>query len=207
VDGGVVNRINAFRVDAVRAPVMGSITPTMGFKNTTLAFTLSGTNFQTGTGQTSVTIVDDASGTNVAATIFSVTPTKIIGTFTIPAGTPAGKYRLELATTDGGTISSDDAFSVNYLPLPTISSLMPSTGNRDTAVQFTLKGRDFLDGGTFVKLRTSGTTIHGVLSSVNSTTITGTFTIPNAAATGSYRLDVYTVSGGVNSRINAFIVK
>ncbi|HII99300.1 MAG TPA: PKD domain-containing protein [Methanoregula sp.] len=207
VDGGVVNRINAFRVDAVKAPVMGSITPTTGSKNTTVAFTLTGANFQTDPGQTSVAIVDDTSGTNLAATIYSVTSTKIIGSFTIPAGTPAGKYRLELATTDGGTVTKADAFTVNYLPLPTITSLLPASGNRGSTVQFTLKGRDFLDGGTFVNLRAPGNAINGVISSVNSTTIIGNFTIPGAAATGSYRLDVYTVGGGINSRTNAFTVK
>ncbi|HII99299.1 MAG TPA: hypothetical protein HA272_08645 [Methanoregula sp.] len=207
VDGGVVNRINAFRVDAVKAPTMTSITPATGSKNTTVAFTLTGANFQTDPGQTSVAIVDDTSGTNLAATIYSVTPAKIIGSFTIPAGTPPGKYRLELATTEGGTVIKSDAFTVNYLPLPTISSLMPASGNRGSIVKFTLKGRDFLDGGTFVNLRAPGNAINGVLSSVNSTTIIGNFTIPGAAATGLYRLDVYTVGGGINSRTNAFTVK
>jgi len=45
-----------------------------------------------------------------------------------------------------------------------------------------------------------------VVSSANSTTIIGNFTIPAGAAAGSYRLDVFTVGGGINSRINAFVV-
>jgi len=62
------------------------------------------------------------------------------------------------------------------------------------------------DGGTFVNLRAPGNAINGVVSSANSTTIIGNFTIPAGAATGSYRPDVYTVGGGINSRMNAFTV-
>lgn len=204
-DGGVVNRLNAFRIDAVNPPVISSLTPTTGAKGSTTAFTLTGSNFMSAE-RTSVLLVDDVSGTAVLADKMSTLPTKIIGSFTIPATAPPGKYRLELSTTDGGTAKRNDAFTVNYRSLPVISSITPSFGARNTNVSFTLKGDNFADGGTIVRLRTPGTTINSSALSVNTTLITGNFPIPAAAATGSYRLDVFTLDGGFNSRINAFVV-
>jgi PKD repeat protein len=205
LDGGVVNKVNAFRVDTVPMPAITSITPTSGTKNSVVAFTIAGTNFQTD-GRTSVRILDDVSATQLATMLYSVVPAKIVGSVAIPSTVPAGKYRLEVTTADGGTVSKYEAFTVNYMPLPTITSITPASGFQNSTVPFTLIGKDFLDGGTVVRLRTTGSTLNATLTSVNTTTILGSFTIPAGTPAGPYRLDVITNGGGFSSRINAFTV-
>jgi len=205
LDGGVGKRINAFRVNAVSAPAITSITPTTGSKNSVVAFTIRGANFQQA-GQTSVRIIDDVSGTVPPTALYSVAPAKIIGSFTIPANVPSGKYRLEVTTADGGRVSKNEAFTINYLALPVITSITPATGARGQDVNFTLRGNNYVDGGTIVRLRTWGSTINATVYNANSTVLLGSFPIPDGAPTGPYRLDVITLGGGFSSRIAGYTV-
>ncbi len=203
VDGGTVSRRNAFRADAVKPPVIGSLTPSTGAKGSVTAFTLTGSNFMAAE-KTTVRVSDDVTGTELATDLFSVTQTKIIGSFTIPASAPSGKYRLTVSTTDGGETTRSEAFTVSYLERPVIGTLTPATGARNSNIAFTLTGDNFVDGGTIVRMRTFGSTINATALSVNTTKITGEFPIPADAGTGAYRLDVITQGGGFNSKLNAF---
>ncbi|MGA7797131.1 MAG: IPT/TIG domain-containing protein, partial [Methanoregula sp.] len=204
IDGGTVWKPAAITVNQFPAPSITSITPAAGTKNSTVLFTLAGTNFEPV--GTSVTIVEDTSGTVMNATLISVTPGSIVGNVTIPGSVPAGLYRLQVTTVDGGTVSKPQAFTVNYLPLPVITTLAPATGYRNTTVSFALTGNYFLNGGTTVMLRTVGTTLPVSTTFVNTTTIQGSFIIPSDAPTGSYTMYVITTGGGFNSKPNAFKV-
>jgi len=204
-DAGSASRYNAIRVEAVKPPVIGTLAPSTGAKGSVTAFTLTGSNFMAAE-KTTVRVIDDVSGTELATDLFSVTPTKIIGSFTIPASAPSGKYRLTVSTTDGGATTKSEAFTVSYLQRPVIGSLVPSTGARNSNVAFTLTGDNFADGRTIVRMRTFGSTINATALSVNTTKITGEFPIPAGAVTGTYRLDVITMGGGFNSRMNAFTI-
>ena len=204
IDGGTVWKPAAITVNQFPAPSITSITPAAGTKNGPVLFTLAGTNFEPV--GTSVTIVEDTSGTVMNATLISVTPGSIVGNVTIPGSVPAGLYRLQVTTVDGGTVSKPQAFTVNYLPLPVITTLAPATGYRNTTVSFTLTGNYFLNGGTTVMLRTVGTTLPASTTFVNTTTIQGSFIIPSDAPTGSYTMYVITTGGGFNSKPNAFKV-
>ena len=206
LDGGTAWKPAAFTVKQFPTPTITSITPATGTKGSPVAFTLTGTNFEPA--GTSVTLNEDTSGTVLNATLISVTPGTIVGTFTIPATVPASLYRLQVTTKDGGVVSKLQAFTVNYLPLPVMTSLIPATGSLNTTVPFTLTGNYFLNGGTVVMLRTVGTTINATpyLTWVNTTTIQGSFAIPNTAETGPYSLYVITTGGGFNSTSNAFTV-
>ncbi|MDP3564229.1 MAG: PKD domain-containing protein, partial [Methanoregula sp.] len=220
VDGGTVPVANAFTVNAVPTPTIGTITPGFGNKNSVVAFTLTGTNFELNN-RTTVTMVDDTSGTELGTSLLSVTSTKIIGSVTIPTSAPAGKYRLQVSSIDGGTVNKLQTFTVNAMQTPVITSIAtipvttPPSGYLNTTVPFTLKGNNFLDGGTIVRLRATGSTINATISSVTATgsavpgsdTITGTFFIGSNNATGLYRLDVITNGGGFSSKQNAFTVQ
>ena len=197
-DGGTVWKAPAFTVSNFPAPTITSITPATGTKGSPVAFTLVGTNFELA--GTSVNIIEDTSGTVLNTTLISVTPTKIVGNFTIPANVPASLYRLQVATADGGVVSKIQAFTINYLPLPVMTTLTPNSGYLNGPVPFTLTGNNFLDGGTTVTLRTVGTTITASTTSVNTTTVLGSFPIPLSAGTGPYTLYVVTTGGGFNSR-------
>jgi len=203
-DGGTTSRLNAFQVRAIQPPTIGTITPDTGARGIAVAFTLTGTNFQSD--KTSVRIMDVVTGTETYMDVFSVTPTKIIGRFSIPANAPPGRYLLEVTSADGGTTRKNAAFTVTHMQLPVITSITPAEGFRNSTTAFVLKGSNFIESGTTVRLRTFGTTIASSLTSVNATTAIGSFTIPANATTGSYRLDVIT-AGGFKSRQNAFTVK
>jgi hypothetical protein len=207
INGGTsLVKTGAMTVAQFPAPIITSITPATGTKGSPVAFTLAGTNFEPA--GTAVTLNEDTSGTVLNTTLISVTPTTIVGNFTIPTNVPASLYRLEVTTKDGGVVSKLQAFTVTYLPLPTITTLTPATGSLNTTIPFTLTGNYFLNGGTVVMLRTVGTTINATpyLTWVNITTIQGSFVIPNTAVTGSYTLYVITTGGGFNSKPGAFTV-
>ena len=104
LDGGMIWKPAAFTVAQFPTPTITSITPATGTKGSPVAFTLVGTNFEPA--GTSVTLNEDTSGTVLNATLISVTPTTIVGNFTIPATVPASLYRLQVTTVDGGTVSS-----------------------------------------------------------------------------------------------------
>jgi hypothetical protein len=207
LDGGVVNKPNALKINNFMAPTIATITPSTGSKGSTVAFTIVGNNFQN-LEKTSVRIVDDTSGTVAPVMLYSVISNKIIGNVIIPAGAPSGKYRLEVTTADGGVVSKNEAFTITAQPLPTITSITPTSAYQNSTVSFTLKGKDFQQGGTVVKLRAVGTTINATVSSISSdlTTATGTFDVPYNSATGLYRLDVITTNGGFASKMGAFTV-
>ena len=221
VDGGTVWNTTAFTVKTFPAPIISSITPNTGTKNSVVAFTLYGNNFEPA--GTSLRIVDDTSGTVFTPSIITIltntNPQRIVGTFAINATVPAGYYRLEVTTVDGGVNSTLGAFTVTYLPTPafanvpkTSSPLNPNIGYLNATVPFTLTGNYFQNGGTVVMLRnaSTSTTINATpyLTSVNTTTITGSFPpLPYNGATGPYTLYVVTNGGGFNSSSNAFTVK
>ena len=127
INGGTsLVKTSAMTVAQFPAPTITSITPATGTKNSIVLFTLAGTNFEPA--GTSVTINEDTSGTVLNATLISITPTTIIGNVSIPATVPASAYRLQVTTKDGGTVSKLQAFTVNYLPLPVMTTLTPNSG-------------------------------------------------------------------------------
>ena len=206
INGGTsLVKTSAMTVAQFPAPTITSITPATGTKNSIVLFTIVGTNFEPA--GTSVTINEDTSGTVLNATIISIKPTTIVGNVTIPVTVPASAYRLQVTTKDGGTVSKLQAFTVNYLPLPVMTTLTPNSGYLNTTVPFTLTGNYFLSSGTTVMLRTTGQTITAIAPSfVNTTTFQSSFTIPYNAPTGSYTLYVVTSGGGFNSKPNSFTV-
>ena len=92
------------------------------------------------------------------------------------------------------------------LALPVITSITPATGARGQDVNFTLRGNNYVDGGTIVRLRTWGSTINATVYDANSTVLLGSFPIPGSAPTGPYRLDVITLGGGFSSRIAGYTI-
>jgi hypothetical protein len=205
LDGGTVWKPSAFTVARFPAPTIASITTVSGFRNTTVSYTITGTNFQPG--QTTVVLSNKTFG-ELGSTVYSVTSTKITGAFEISSTIPTGAWRLNISTLDGGPVSKPSAFTVNKLPVPSITSVTPSTAYRETPVSFILTGTNFQSGGlTTVTLTRAGQTdIQTTLTSVFPTKITGTVTIPSGNTNGSWKVNVTTVDGGVASKLNAISV-
>ena len=51
-DGGIVNKLNAFTVNAFPTPTITSVTPATAYLNSTYYFTVTGQNFETGSAMT-----------------------------------------------------------------------------------------------------------------------------------------------------------
>ena len=85
--------------------------PEMGYRNSTIAFILTGSGFQPG-GATSVTFFNTTSGTTLDTQLKVVYPTQISGRVDIPEGTETGSWNINVTTADGGTATLINKFSV-----------------------------------------------------------------------------------------------
>jgi hypothetical protein len=200
VDGGKEWKSTAVTIAGFPKPSVTATTPSSGYRNTTVAFTLTGTNFQPG--QTQVYLTNPLTGM-INATIYSVTPTQIIGGMRIPGNATTGSWTFKVITLDGGTGSSASAFTISRLPQPVITTFAPSVAYRATQTSFILNGSYFETNGlTAVNLTKSGQPQISVnLTSVSTTQITGNFTVPwGTTTTGPWNINVTTLDGGVTTK-------
>jgi ribosomal protein S9 len=201
--GGTGGKTGAFRVDSLPAPTVSAVTPNTGYPNSTVAFTLRGTNFEPG--KTTVTISHPDYGERVAS-LYSVTSTEIIGGITVPANPPTGIWKMNVTTFDGGRAGT--GFTVKDLPAPKISSVVPASGFRGTTIAFTVNGDYFQPGErtTVILTRPGQSNIPATLNAVYPTRITGTIDIPAGAGTGQYRVKIKTLDGGESFLNNAITI-
>jgi hypothetical protein len=219
VDGG--NNTVPLRFPVVKpVPAITTMTPTIGVRTSIVAFTLTGTNFQPGIGNTTVTMFNQSYFTahthNVTATILSVTPTTIIGNVSVPADSPFGNaWVVNVTTADGGMSMSPITFAVPKQLTPTITAITPASGNLNSTVDVTLTGTNFQIGiggsnVTFTNtsyFQSTGEYLALKVTSVTPTTITGKLTIPKTAPFGDrWYVNVTTVDGGNNTVPGRFTV-
>ena len=181
-------------VPAPGAPTLISLAPNQGIQGTTVAVTLTGTNFVVGA--TTVTI----GGSGVAATNVTVgSRTSLTANFVLDP-TAATGARTVTVTTAAGT-SGAQAFTVN-LPAPsapTLTSVTPNQGIQGTTVAVTLTGTNFVVGATTVTVAGGGVTVSNVavtnLAVSSGTSLTASFVLDPAAATGPRSVTVTTAAG------------
>jgi len=209
-DGGKVWKTPAFKVLQLPAPGLTTVAPTSGNKNSTVSFTVSGTNFQTDDGYTNLSFVNSFTEASYYGAITSVTPTKITGTVTFPDSASSGAYDLVVVTRDGGTYTKAGGFTVNYLGIPTVTSINQTSGYKNSTVTFLIKGTNFQDISTtevdFINSYNTATSYPATVTSVTETQITGTFAVPASATGGLYDVVVSTVDGGIASKTKAFTI-
>ena len=147
---------------------------------------------------TTVNLSHPVSG-ELGATIYATTSTQIIGGFEIPPDAATGPWRLNVTTFDGGPGMKPSAFTVNKVLPPTITSLRPPAGYRNTTVAFILTGANFQPGGrtqVFFTNITGGIILETELKVVYPTQISGRVEIPAGTETGSWNVNVTTIDGG-----------
>ena len=182
--GGVASNGVTFTVTGTAAPTIASLNPTSGAVGASV--TITGTNFGSPQGTSTVTFNGTA-----ATTITGW------GAMSITAKVPAGATTGPVAVTVGGVASNGVTFTVTGTVAPTIASLNPTSGAVGTSV--TITGTNFgLAQGT------STVTFNGTAA----TTITGwgamsiTAKVPTGATTGNVVVTV----GGVASNGVTFTV-
>jgi len=99
------------------------------------------------------------------------------------------------------------AIAVQSYPRPTFTSITPTGGLNGTVVSFTVKGTNLQTGGTDITFwnRTGNIVLVPTITSVSSTKLSGTLTIPSHASQSWY-VNISTVDGGTLSREKAFRV-
>jgi hypothetical protein len=206
-DGGRVWKSQAFKVAVASRPAITSISPSMGYPNTTTYFTLKGSGFQDG-GRTTVNLSHTGAAADIGTTLISVTPTQVFGSVAIPPGSWIGKWDVKVVTFDGGQQTAAKAFSIEQFPVPVIKSVSPSTGYRDTAISFVVTGSNFETGDrTAVKFTKSGYgEISANLTSVTASQITGSVTFPLDNTAGSWNVNVTTLDGGTSTKKGAISI-
>ncbi|MGA7797753.1 MAG: IPT/TIG domain-containing protein, partial [Methanoregula sp.] len=141
--GGTSQKLSADQYTYVAPPAVTAVAPaaTPWYRNATVPFLLTGTNFAPG--QTTVTFSYPSNGTalNPAGfTVNTVTATTINGTVVVPLNAPTGTWNVSVTTLYGGQVWKAAAFSVSNFPAPTITSVTYPPGNIGTTVLFTITG-------------------------------------------------------------------
>ncbi|MES2178518.1 MAG: IPT/TIG domain-containing protein [Gemmatimonadota bacterium] len=173
------------------APTLVTVSPGGGLQNSTVAVSLTGTNFINGATTVSV------DGVGIAVQTVAVTgPTTLTASFVIAANATAGAHNVTV-TTPGGT-SGAQPFVVNP-PFPDLTAIAPNGAVQGTSVGVTLTGSGFVTGGSTVAVDGTGVTVSNVV--VNSaTSITATFTLASDATLGGRNVSV-TTAGGTSAAV------
>jgi PKD repeat protein len=196
VDGGTSTTNCLFTLLKPVPTITGSIAPATGVRTSTVTFALSGTNFQPGAGNTTVTLFNSTYPGVITAQLGSVTSTSIAGNFTIPADAAFGKWFVNVTTADGGTSISPITFSVIKPPVPIIYSITPIAGYPNSTVSYTLKGANFQPGLTAIDISNSTYgEINTTIYYITPTLIIGGIQIPANAPTGPWKLNATTDGG------------
>jgi hypothetical protein len=148
------------------SPGITSFSPTGGTVGTTV--TIIGTNFDT---------TAEVSFNGTPATVISATSTAIV--VTVPPGATTGPISV-MINSQGLTTTT----SSNFLVLPTITSISPSSGPASTVVTITGTGFDTITANNSVSF--NGTTAV-VTSSTSSTIVTA---VPPGATSGQITVSV-----------------
>ena len=173
-------------------PTLTSVSPNQGIRGTTVAVTLTGTNFVVGA--TTVTV---AGGGVTVTNVVVGSSTSLTANFVLDPAAAVGP-RTVTVTTAGGT-SAPQGFTIS-LPPPTLTSVSPNQGIRGTTVAVTLTGTNFVVGATTVAVAGGGVTVTNVIVG-SSTSLTASFVLDLAAAAGPRTVTV-TTAGGTSGRAN-----
>ncbi len=175
---------------ATGAPTLTSLSPNQGLRGTTVAVTLTGTNFAVG-----ATTVNVVGGGVTVINVVVGSGTSLTANFVLDPAAAAGARTVTVATAAG--TSGALPFTIDLLPgpgTPTLTSVSPNQGLRGTTVTVTLTGTNFAVGATGVTVSGAGVAVNTVV--VNSTTsLTATFVIDAAAAASARNVTVTTAGG------------
>lgn len=163
-------------LQVIGGPTLISVNPNSGVLSGGNSVTLTGTDF---TGATSVTFG------GVAATSFSVVNATTI-TAVVPAGAAGGAVSV-IVTTPSGSNSANSLYQ--YLALPTITLVSPSSGPTTGGNSVTITGSNFT-GATAVTFAGVPATSFAVVSSTSITAI-----VPAGGGVGVVSVGVVTPNG------------
>jgi len=201
---------NAFHVNGVTPPSISSISPATANAGQTLNVTITGANthFQSGSG-TSVSFGFNQ-GSSTVNSINVSSETSITANITVPSNTYTGDYNVNVYNSIDNTRSLNNAFHVNGITPPSISSISPATANAGQTLNVTITGANtHFQSGSGTSVSFSFNQSSGTVNSINvlsETSITANVTFPVGAQTGDYNVNVYNSIDGTHSLTNGFHV-
>ncbi|HEY3655539.1 MAG TPA: hypothetical protein VGL34_11260 [Steroidobacteraceae bacterium] len=174
------------------APTLTAVSPSAGVQGTTVAVTLTGTNFTAGS-----VIAITGGGVNQFNQVL-VSATQLTTNFVIAGNATLGA-RTVTVTTSGGTTAGVTFTVVTKPPAPTLTSITPNTGTRGNTVAVTLVGTNFSAAGLGVNVSGTGVTAANV-TYVDSTHVTANLVIDPSASlnNGGARNVTVTTAGGTS---------
>ncbi len=167
------------------APTLISVSPNQGLRGTTVAVTMTGTNFVVG-----ATTVGLAGGGVTVSNVVVGSSTSLTANFVIDAAAALGGRNVTVTTANG--TSGAEVFAVNP-PAPTLTNVSPSQGTRGTTVAVTLTGTNFVVGTTTVTVAGGGATVNNVVVG-SSTSLSADFVL-DLNASGPRTVTVTTAGG------------
>ncbi|MEA3108822.1 MAG: hypothetical protein QOI88_3427 [Gammaproteobacteria bacterium] len=177
---------------AVPPPTLTAITPAAGVQGTTVAVTLTGTNFTAG----SVVLVS-GNGINQFGLV-EVSATQLTTNIQISGSATLGARNVTVSTS-GGVTAPVTFTIVAKPPAPTLTSISPNSGTRGSTVTVTLTGTNFSAAGLAVNVSGSGVTPINV-TYVSPTQVKADFVIGPNANTNNRNVTVTTSGGTSGSR-------
>jgi urease gamma subunit len=180
-DGGSDSLGGAFAVDA--RPNVDSTSPSSGDRGGAETVAIKGSGFASG-----ATSSFGGSGITVNSTTFK-SSTEVIASITIEAGATLGARTVTETNPDGGSDTSEGAFTVNGAP--TLTAVSPSARAQGASNQtIAIKGTNFESGSGFAaSFSGSGITVNST-SFVSSTEVSANVTIASNATTGARNVTV-----------------
>jgi hypothetical protein len=177
---------------AVPPPTLTAIAPAAGVQGTTVAVTLTGTNFTAG----SVVLVS-GNGINQFGLV-EVSATQLTTNIQISGSATLGARNVTVSTS-GGVTAPVTFTIVAKPPAPTLTSISPNSGTRGSTVTVTLTGTNFSAAGLAVNVSGSGVTPINV-TYVSPTQVKADFVIGPNANTNNRNVTVTTSGGTSGSR-------
>ena len=165
-------------------PTLASISPNTGYQGWSVDVTLTGTYLGGTTGLNA--------GNGITATNVHVVNSTTV-TATLNISTTAATGPRDISVVEGTVTTNAVTFTVTPPPPPTLSSISPIFGYRNSSLSVTLTGT-FLTGGT-VNLSGSGVTVSSVSYSADATQLTATLAISSTATLGDQSVTVSTAGG------------
>lgn len=177
---------------AALCPITSAISPASGVQGTTTSVTLTGTNFDPNPGATTVSV----SGSGVTVNNLNVaSTTSLTADFVVASGAATGARNVTVTTGIGSGPAKTFTVLSSSTPAPTLTSISPTSGSRNSAVVLTLTGTNFVSGATVAMDNSDGQVFAGPVTLVNATTLTANFFLSPTAALGGRAVTVTTPGG------------
>lgn len=178
-----------------QVPVLSSISPNSGIRLSTYNITITGSNFLSG-----ITNIVVPSGMTISAATV-VSSTTMTAQLSMSGSCQTGPNNIYVSNSTGTGSSGNITFTVTS-PVPTVTNLLPASGNRGETLNITATGTNFVSTTTFNF--GSGITLNSV-TVVSPTSAIANITIANGTSNlGVRSINITNPSpgGGTSGNIN-----